>query len=80
MSGASDRRSNVRLRRRIDELLRRVRGANDEIVERGLAAREHAHEVRREEEAASAPAPGAPIGDGRGDGPTAGPRATDAPR
>jgi ribosomal protein L14E/L6E/L27E len=80
VSGASDRRTNVRLRRRIDELLRRVRGANDEIVERGLAAREHAHEVRREEEAASAPPAGAPNGQGRENGPAARPGATDAPR
>ena len=76
MSGESDRRTNVRLRRRIDELLRRVRGANDEIVERGLAAREHAQEVRREEGAASAPTARAP----NGDRPPAGPGASDAPR
>jgi ribosomal protein L14E/L6E/L27E len=50
VNDAPDRRRNVRLRRRIDELLRRVRGANDEIVERGLAAREHAQEVRRDPE------------------------------
>ena len=80
MSGASDRRTNVRLRRRIDELLRRVRGANDEIVERGLAAREHAHEVQREEETGSGPTAGPPSGDGHESGPRSGPRTTEAPR
>jgi hypothetical protein len=64
VSNASDRRTNARLRRRIDELLRRVRGANDEIVERGLGAREHAHEVQREPE-------GAPSSDERANGPPA---------
>jgi ribosomal protein L14E/L6E/L27E len=74
----SDRRKNVRLRHRVDELLRRVRGANDEIVERGLAAREHAHEVEREE-GASTPPSGAARGHGRGNGPSR-PGAGEAPR
>lgn len=68
MTDAPDRRTNARLRRRIDELLRRVRGANDEIVERGLGAREHAQEVRRDPEDAPSsaePANGPPASEAR---------------
>jgi hypothetical protein len=79
VSGAPDRRTNAGLRRRIDELLRRVRGANDEIVERGLGAREHAHEARREE-GASTPAAGAADGDREGSGPDARPGPSEDPR
>jgi hypothetical protein len=38
MADRQDRRTNYTLRRRIDELLRRVRESRQEIVERGLEA------------------------------------------
>jgi hypothetical protein len=53
MSDRADRRTNTRLRRRIDHLLGQVQEAREEIVERGLTA----VETSKPGTAEAAPAP-----------------------
>jgi hypothetical protein len=57
VSESPERRRNHALRRRIDQLLGRVRAAQDEIVERGLSA---VHDAPRDGEADGARPGGAP--------------------
>jgi len=63
VSESTERRRNHALRRRIDQLLGRVRAAQDEIVERGLGA---VHDPPQVDEA-SRPRAGADLAVGPGD-------------
>jgi hypothetical protein len=57
VSQSTERRRNHALRRRIDQLLGRVRDAQDEIVQRGLSA---VHEAPSADDAGAGAAPAAP--------------------